>query len=303
MTKSPIQASSGLVLIDKPAGITSHDVVAQLRKTLGTRRVGHAGTLDPMATGLLVLGVDAGTKLLNYLTGAGKTYLATIRLGWSTTSDDADGERLTENLATASELANITDESVLEHINAFLGEQMQRPSSVSAIRVAGQRAYDLVRSGVEVQLEPRKVQIFEISMLGLPRRNPEAGNVDIDVRVSCSSGTYIRAIARDLGERLGVGGHLVALRRTKVGPFDIESATELNAPVLISLSRSVEYLMPVRRVSGLEASELRLGRTLPKEQGATPSQMIAAVGEQDELVAVMEATRDALQPRWVVAER
>lgn len=301
MTQPGAQASSGLLLVDKPAGVTSHDVVAKLRKILGTRRVGHAGTLDPMATGLLVIGVNSGTKLLNYITGADKTYLATIRLGWATDTDDAEGNSLGRP-SGGQEPLGISEQQIAEALASFFGEQQQVPSSVSAIRVAGKRAYDLVRSGVEVKLEARSVFISEIEQLGLPRRGPENEFVDIDIRVSCSSGTYIRAIARDLGEMLGTGGHLVALRRTQVGQFTIDSATSPEAPQLIPLARAAQTLMDWMRVSSLEMDALRLGRTLPREGRFVSGQSIAAVGPKDELVAVLEVMTQDLQPRWVVTE-
>ncbi len=220
---------AGLVLIDKPQGFTSHDVVAKLRKKLGTKKIGHAGTLDPMATGLLVLGVDAGTKLLTFLVGADKTYEARIRLGQSTVTDDAEGEVLSETSALHLNIATIEAE-----ISKLRGRISQTPSAVSAIKVDGKRAYDLVREGKEVELKSRDVEVsrFEITS--------EIEIVDqyleFDVAVDCSSGTYIRALARDLGAALGVGGHLRALRRTRVGGYLVSDASQLDQdPIVLAV--------------------------------------------------------------------
>ena len=302
MTSASTQAGSGLALIDKPAGITSHDVVSKLRKVLGTRRVGHAGTLDPMATGLLVIGVNAGTKLLNYLTGANKTYLATIRLGWATTTDDAEGERLADRTSVDRELAGIDEQSVIAELRQFMGQQQQIPSSVSAIRIDGKRAYDLVRSGVEVELKPRTVELFDIRLLSELRRNSQPASLDFDVTVSCSSGTYIRAIARDLGNVFGVGGHLTSLRRVQVGPFSLEDACDLTKPELIPLATAASMLMPVTHVTDLEAAELRLGRKLAGSGDSHDGEFMAAIGEAGTLVAVVQPVSGSLQPRWVLTE-
>ncbi len=203
---------SGLVVVDKPGGITSHDVVARVRRLAGTRKVGHAGTLDPMATGILVLGVGRATRLLGHLMLSDKTYDATIRLGVTTTTDDADGE-----VVEVRDASSATEQQIRDGLAAMVGEIDQVPSAVSAIKVAGRRAYDLARAGEEVELSPRRVTVHAIDVDAI---RPEADAVDVDVRVRCSSGTYIRAIARDLGSALGVGGHLTRLRRTAVGPFD-----------------------------------------------------------------------------------
>jgi tRNA pseudouridine55 synthase len=206
---------SGILLVDKPAGLTSHDVVSRTRKAAGTRKVGHAGTLDPMATGLLVLGLNSSTRLLTYLVGLDKEYFATIRLGVATSTDDAEGEVL-DTISTGS----ITDSDLAEGIKKLTGPISQVPSSVSAIKVDGKRAYDRVREGETFELKPRDVTISAFDVL--ERRGDE-----LVVRVECSSGTYIRALARDLGADLGVGGHLTALRRTRIGPFTIDAASEL----------------------------------------------------------------------------
>ncbi len=230
-------ADSGLVVVDKPAGMTSHDVVSRVRRTLGTRKVGHAGTLDPMATGVLVLGFGRATRLLGHLLLKEKTYRATVRLGAATTTDDAEGE------VTASTSANhVTEQEVRSALTRFEGEIEQVPSSVSAIKVDGRRAYDLAREGEEVELEARRVTISAIEV-GEFRREGEY--LDCEVRVACSSGTYIRAIARDLGSALGVGGHLTALRRTSVGPFVLDEAnTDLDHLFGLSIADAARRSFP-----------------------------------------------------------
>jgi tRNA pseudouridine55 synthase len=214
----------GLVIVDKPGGWTSHDVVGKMRRLVGSRRVGHAGTLDPMATGVLVLGVERATRLLGHLALTRKEYEATVRLGQSTITDDAEGEVTAQ--ADPSAVAAVTDEAVAAGIAELTGEIMQTPSSVSAIKVDGVRSYARVRSGDEVKLQPRPITVYEFELLGT-RRGQGTGTMDLDVRVVCSSGTYIRALARDLGESLGVGGHLTALRRTRVGPYTLAEALPL----------------------------------------------------------------------------
>lgn len=208
----------GLLLVDKPAGCTSHDVVGRVRRVLGLRRVGHAGTLDPMATGLLVVAVDRATKLLGHLALTDKTYLATIRLGVSTDSDDADG--VVVATADPARLAAVDDRQVDDGIAALTGELMQVPSAVSAIKVDGRRAYDRVRAGEQVRLAARPVTVSRFAVTAPVRRGP--GTLDVDVVVDASTGTYVRSLARDLGAALGVGGHLTALRRTRVGPFRLD---------------------------------------------------------------------------------
>lgn len=214
--------TSGLLLVDKPQGVTSHDVVARARRLLGTRKVGHAGTLDPMATGLLLLGVDSSTRLLTYLVGLDKEYTATIRLGVSTDTDDAEGETV-----STADASHIADDAIVQGIAALTGPIEQIPSTFSAIKVDGRRAYDLARSGEEVTLVGRPVTIHAFELLAVRRGG---ATIDLDVRVECSSGTYIRALARDLGAALGVGGHLTALRRTRVGPFSVADGAVLPDP-------------------------------------------------------------------------
>jgi tRNA pseudouridine55 synthase len=217
-----ILARSGILLVDKPQGLTSHDVVARVRRLAGTRKVGHAGTLDPMATGLLILGLNSSTRLLTYLVGLDKEYFGTIRLGVATNTDDAEGEQT--GVAPASAVAALAEADIAREVGALTGAISQTPSSVSAIKVGGKRAYALVRAGESVELAARPVTIFAFDVLGFRR---ESGVLDVDVRVECSSGTYIRALARDLGASLGVGGHLTALRRSRVGPFSVVDSMQL----------------------------------------------------------------------------
>jgi len=212
-------APSGLIIVDKPSGMTSHDVVARVRRLAGTRRVGHAGTLDPMATGVLVIGVEKATRLLGYLTLTEKTYVATIRLGASTSTDDAEGEP-----AGGSPATDIAPGALDAEIAELTGDIWQVPPGVSAIKVNGQRAYKLTRAGAAPELKARPVTVFEFTVTDVR----QAGDfLDIDAVIRCSSGTYIRALARDLGAALGVGGHLTALRRTAVGPYDLAQAHTL----------------------------------------------------------------------------
>ncbi len=249
---------SGVVVVDKPPGLTSHDVVARLRRILRTRKVGHAGTLDPMATGVLVCGVGRGTKLLGHLALDGKAYTATIRLGVSTTTDDAEGEVVAA--AGEAEAAGVTDAAVAAGLAALTGPILQVPSAVSAIKVDGRRAYARVRAGEQVVLPARPVTVSALVLLA--RRG-----TDLDVAVECSSGTYVRALARDLGAGLGVGGHLTALRRTRVGPFRLEHARTLPeleaAPGLsLSLADAVAVAFARRDVDAGDAAALAHGRPL-----------------------------------------
>ncbi|WP_336659052.1 tRNA pseudouridine(55) synthase TruB [Leucobacter sp. USHLN153] len=242
MTKDPavLPAQGAILLIDKAEGWTSHDVVAKSRRALGTRKVGHAGTLDPMATGLLVLGAGPSTRLLTHLVGLDKTYVATIRLGSATVTDDREGDRIS---TAAPEAIEALDAAQITQAAATLtGDIEQAPSAVSAIKVDGRRAYDRVRSGEAVELPKRPVTVYEFR-LGVPRRGQDetgAPVIDLEATVRCSSGTYIRALARDLGEALGVGGHLTALRRTHVGPFDVADAAPTE-----SLAASAEQRTPL----------------------------------------------------------
>ena len=220
------EPTSGIILVDKPSGVTSHDVVAAVRSGLGMRRVGHAGTLDPMATGLLIVGFGQATRLLTVIVGHDKTYRATMRLGLGTNTDDADGDLLPARPGAAQKVDELTAQGLQDLIDhCFTGWIDQVPDAFSAIKVKGRRAYDLARAGQEVRLEPRRIRIVSFRLLGFRRVDlPDQGArvVDADVEVTCSSGTYIRALARDLGERLDLGGYLIALRRVRVGPFDLE---------------------------------------------------------------------------------
>ncbi len=247
---------SGLVVVDKPGGITSHDVVARVRRLAATRKVGHAGTLDPMATGILVLGIGRATRLLGHLMLSDKTYEATIRLGISTVSDDADGETV-----ATDDASGVTDEQIRSGLAAMVGEIEQVPSSVSAIKVGGRRAHDLVRAGEQVELQPRRVTVHEIELQAI-RRSGEA--VDLDIRVRCSTGTYVRAIARDLGSALGVGGHLTRLRRTAVGPFDHGRTLEDLAEQfeVTSIDDAARAFFPSVDLDADQARDVTFGRAL-----------------------------------------
>ncbi|GLZ40097.1 tRNA pseudouridine(55) synthase TruB [Actinokineospora sp. NBRC 105648] len=250
----------GLIVVDKAPGMTSHDVVARVRRIIGTRKVGHAGTLDPMATGVLVLGVERATKLLGHLALDRKVYLATIRLGAATTTDDAEGE-----VTSSADPAGVTDEAIAAGIAVLTGAIEQVPSSVSAVKVDGKRAYARVRAGEEVVLKPRPVTVFRFDLLATTRTD---GAIDLDVMVDCSSGTYVRALARDLGDSLGVGGHLAALRRTTVGPFDLRVARTLEqleaAPGLsLDMEAAVAAAFPRRDLDRVETTALVHGKRLP----------------------------------------
>jgi len=287
--------TSGIVLVDKPQGVTSHDVVARARRALGTRKVGHAGTLDPMATGLLVLGVDSSTRLLTYLVGLGKEYTATIRLGASTTTDDTEGEVVGGADASAIPRADID-----RGIAALTGVISQVPSTYSAIKVDGRRSYDLARSGTPVELVARTVTISAFEVLAERR---DGSFVDLDVRIECSSGTYIRALARDLGAGLdrdgvAVGGHLTALRRTRVGPFRIEDAVadpdELPAALRTPASIAAE-LFPTITLDPEQLLDLTQGKKL--ELAVTDTEVLAALtpdGRLAGLIAVKNGTARVL---------
>jgi len=287
---------SGLFLVDKEPGFTSHDVVAKARKLLGTRKVGHAGTLDPMATGLLVLGVDSATKLLTFLVGADKTYEATIRLGQATVTDDREGEIISE--ASEAAISKISDEDIAREISNLTGNIDQVPSSVSAIKVDGVRSYAKVRGGEEVKLAPRPVTISRFEVVGTTRRS--ATTIDIDVIVDCSSGTYIRALARDLGAALDVGGHLTELRRTRVGGFSVSDAQAIGTdhPKIISafeVAKSFETL----EISNDEVVDLRHGKRLKKS--GQKSEAIAAVNS-GKLIAMLTPSGNQLKSLVVFNE-
>jgi tRNA pseudouridine55 synthase len=285
-------ATAGLVLIDKPTDWTSHDVVAKVRKAVGTKKVGHAGTLDPLATGLLVLGIEAGTKLLTFLVGADKTYLATIRLGVATVSDDSQSQIL--ETASADALALVSPERIAREIQKLTGAIQQRPSSVSAIKVDGKRAYDLVRAGEEVELKTREVTVSSFELVSTTRTSE--GFIDLEVKVDCSSGTYIRALARDLGQGLGVGGHITALRRTRVGSFEVSDAnqiSELEKLQLTPLSKAASDLFPTLLLSEQQVTDLIHGKRLSGVDA--PDGLIAGLSPAGSLVAVMERVGSGLK--------
>jgi tRNA pseudouridine55 synthase len=258
--------ADGLIVVDKPAGMTSHDVVARIRRLARTRRVGHAGTLDPMATGVLIIGVNKATRLLTYVVGAEKSYAGTIRLGQSTITDDAEGE-----VTSVCSVEGVSDTAVHDCLEAQRGEIDQIPSAVSAIKVDGNRAYKRVREGEEFELPARRVTISRLEVLDLRHTVTADGRevIDVDIDVTCSSGTYIRAIARDLGRMLGVGGHLTALRRTAVGGMTLAEAATLEeleekAPDVVSLpmAEAARQTFPQRSASADEARVLSHGGPL-----------------------------------------
>lgn len=282
---------SGILLLDKPQGPTSHDLVGRTRRALGTRKVGHAGTLDPMATGLMILGVDSSTRLLTYLVGLGKEYTATIRLGQATTTDDAEGE-----VTTSADASGVGDDAIRDAVAALTGELDQVPSTFSAIKVDGRRSYDRARAGEEVELTPRRVTVSEFEVLDI---RGEGVLVDLDVRVSVSSGTYVRALARDLGAALGVGGHLTALRRTKVGPFEVEDAVPVDADDLadrmLEPATVARELFPVADLTPEQSVALAHGkRVRPDAADAPVVAAIAPDGRLAGLVAVQDGNARVL---------
>jgi len=295
----------GLLIVDKPAGWTSHDVVARARRLCATRKVGHAGTLDPMATGVLVLGINRATKLLTFLVGCDKTYTATIRLGQSTITDDADGE-----IATSHDVSGLTAEAVQRGVAALTGNLAQVPSSVSAIKVNGQRSYARVRAGQDVVLPSRRVTVRRFDILDHRTRSVRGQVVwDLDVRVEVSSGTYIRALARDLGAALGVGGHLTVLRRTRVGRFGIEGAhsipyleiaSEADGIPMVPLSAAARESFDVRELTAPEAVAIGYGQRIAS-QVAGRSQPIAAFAPDGHLVAMLDESGSLAKARVVFA--
>jgi len=290
--KGPPAGAGGLIVVDKPAGMTSHDVVAKVRRIAKTRRVGHAGTLDPMATGVLVLGVERATKLLNHLVLTDKTYAATIRLGSVTTTDDADGD-----LVATADASGLTRAAIDDAVQLLTGDILQRPSSVSAIKVDGERAYSRVRAGETVELSARPVTVSRFEIVAEPSFDGQS--CDIEVVVDCSSGTYVRALARDLGETLQVGGHLTALRRSRVGPFTLDQALTLEAladlddPIVLPLPRAIAAAMPTRRLTADEARELSFGRTISK---AGIEGTYGGIAESGEAVALLDESAGRARP-------
>jgi tRNA pseudouridine55 synthase len=292
------EADSGILVIDKPGGMTSHDVVARARRALGTRKVGHAGTLDPMATGVLILGSGRATRLLGHLSLRDKRYLATIRLGASTVTDDAEGDVLT--VAAAEAVQALDDADIADSLGRLVGTIQQRPSSVSAIKVDGRRAYERVRAGEEIDLPARTVQVASID-IGDLRWSP--GHVDVDIDVTCSTGTYIRAIARDLGEALGVGGHLISLRRTRVGPFDLTAALSIEQLVdqgrgaLQGIDEVAAMCFPLWRLDDEAADAARVGRRIPWTGPLAGDDPTALISPDGQFLAL--ATDDAGTARYL----
>jgi tRNA pseudouridine55 synthase len=280
----------GFLLIDKAGGMTSHDVVAMARKKLDTKKVGHAGTLDPMATGVLVLGVGIATRLLTYITDGKKTYEATILLGKSTHTDDKDGDlTFTGDLEIISK---ISDDQIKGELAKFIGEIKQRPSSVSAIKIDGKTAHARVRAGESVEIAERDVTIYEL----ITKEIRNLSNViEVDISVTCSAGTYIRAIARDLGSNLKIGGHLIALRRSLVSPFSIAQCKQVKDADLIPVGEVIEKLFPTRNLDLAQSSEIRFGRVI--EQNSKEG-VFAALDNQGNFVALLE---NKLQGNHVVA--
>ena len=280
----------GFLLVDKAGGMTSHDVVAMARKKLNTKKVGHAGTLDPMATGVLVLGVGIATRLLTYITDGKKSYEGTILLGSSTHTDDKDGQ-LTST-AVKEDLAKVTNELISDELAKFVGKIKQRPSSVSAIKIDGKSAHARVRAGEQVEIPERDVTIDEILVKDI--RVNDTG-IEVDISVTCSAGTYIRAIARDLGDQLKVGGHLISLRRTLVSPFSLESCNQIKDAELIPIVEVIEKLFLVRNLDFSESREILFGRSIV--QNPQPG-VVAALDSQGAFIGLLE---NKLQGSQIVA--
>ena len=277
---------AGLVVVDKSGGMTSHDVVSRVRRLAGTRKVGHAGTLDPMATGVLVLGVGRATRLLGYLMLTDKAYDATVRLGISTTTDDAEGDPI-----AARSTDGVTEAAVRMALQGFVGDLLQVPTAVSAIKVDGKRAYARVRAGERVELKARPVTVHELVVHDVVS-SPEA--LDVQISLRCSSGTYVRAIARDLGVTLGVGGHLAALRRTAVGAFDLTMARTLDRHAeelsLVPLALVARKRFPAVDLGADRAADVRVGRTLDLDLGT--SGPVALFDPAGEFLALYEQRGD-----------
>lgn len=270
-----LQAPSGLLVVDKPAGITSHQVVSRARRAFGTRKIGHAGTLDPLATGVLLLGVGRATRLLGHLTLTDKAYEATIRLGQDTVTDDAEGE-----ITAARGASGVTSADVARALPAFRGAIAQAPAAVSAIKVAGQRSYARVRRGEDVTLAERPVTVTTFEVVGARHDSVDGRDLlDVDVVVECSSGTYVRALARDLGRALGTGGHVTALRRTRVGPFTLADASWDADPAgpppgALDLAEAAGRCFNVVEVDEAQARDVGFGRSLPIQVSADPTALV-----------------------------
>jgi tRNA pseudouridine55 synthase len=285
----------GFLVVDKAPAMTSHDVVAVARKALGTRKVGHAGTLDPMATGVLVLGFGNGTRLLQYITDGDKSYIATVVLGAATVTDDQEGEVISE-----ADASNISDEQVKIGLSKMVGEIQQRPSSVSAVKVAGERAYDRVRAGEVFELAARTITISSLVVLDIRRTGTR---IEIDIDVTCSAGTFIRAIARDLGDDLNVGGHLSSLRRTRVAGFAIDQAITFEALKsqdfkALDLSDVARQTFTVRELALDEVAELSFGRPLTSNAS---DEIFAALSPDNRLIALLKNEIGKAKPIAVFA--
>ena len=293
-----MSATDGFVVVDKAGAMTSHDVVAVGRRVLGTRKVGHAGTLDPMATGILILGFGHGTRLLQYITDGDKSYRATIALGASTITDDVEGAITSK--ATQSQLTETSDEQIRTALASMRGVISQRPSSVSAVKVDGKRAHERVRAGEVFELAAREVTISQLDVLEI-RRGKDA--IEVDIEVTCSAGTFIRAIARDLGARLKIGGHLTFLRRTRVAsfgedvanPFEKFKSGDFKSLGLVDVAKSI---FKVRDVTSDEAAELSFGR---KISASASTGIYAAISATHELIALLENRDDGAKPIAVFA--
>lgn len=287
------ETPDGIIVVDKPAGWTSHDVVGRMRRLANTRKVGHAGTLDPMATGVLVVGVNRATKLLTFLVGCDKDYTATIRLGQSTVTDDAEGD-----VTSSRDAHQVSQDVIAAMVQRLTGDIEQVPSSVSAIKVNGERSYARVRGGKEVALAPRPVTVSRFDVLDVRRAVADDGTqvVDVDAAVTVSSGTYVRALARDLGAYLGVGGHLTALRRTRVGSFDLAQARTLEeiaaqvegerAPDVVPMARAAAEAFVVHQLD--EAEERALGYGQRIASGPERAEVVAALAPDGRLAAILD---------------
>jgi len=271
---------NGFLVVDKTGGMTSHDVVAKIRKRFGTKKVGHAGTLDPMATGVLVIGLGNATRLLQYVTDGTKAYNGTIRLGSATHTDDREGDEISR--ATVDEVAAVSDEAIRAELAAMVGTIKQRPSSVSAIKIDGKAAHQRIREGESVDIPEREVTITSIDIKNILRSESA---IDIEIEVICSAGTYIRSIARDLGDRLGVGGHLTTLRRTLVSPFTLDEAAPWESAEAIDTAAGISRLFPARTLNFDEMLEISHGRFLAPNETAG---LVVALSPQGGFAALLE---------------
>jgi tRNA pseudouridine55 synthase len=293
---------SGIVVVDKSAGMTSHDVVARMRRLAGTRRVGHAGTLDPMATGVLVVGVGKATRLLGYLALTEKEYLATIRLGQSTLTDDAEGEIVAPPSGAGPPASALGEDDLRAALAMLTGEIDQVPPKVSAIKINGKRAYHLTRSGAAPELPARPVTVRRLDLLAIRQVAAARDLLDIDVAVTCSSGTYVRAIARDLGTALGTGGHLTMLRRTRVGPYQVASARTLDQLArgleMIPLAQAAAAAFPAVHLDAAQARLIAHGARihLAGDRGGEQGKPMAAFGPDGTLVALINEDEGGIQP-------